>query len=162
MQRIIEELKKNYLIAFNGLVSLIEYCPEKLWTEKSGGYLFAQQILHAIACSIHYLHYEDETEELNEPIIARADELQPELKKTAKEVLNKKELQSLVEKFRHKINSYFKLLEDRIEERSISDNNQNNLGVVLMEIRHLSYHAGHLDCILREKGFKSPGWGYLS
>ena len=97
MAAIIEELKKAYLKAFSGLASLIEYCPEELWSKKTGGYLFAQHILHAVTCSIYYLRYKGESEELNEPVIARMDELQPGLKETAKQALTKQELRALAD-----------------------------------------------------------------
>ena len=162
MTEITNELKKSFLKSYNGLTSLIDYCPDELWSKKCGGYLFAQQILHAVTCCVYYLRYEGDKEELNEPIIARIDQLHPGLEETAKEVLSKQELLELTEKFRTVIDSFFELLEHRINEKSSVLKKQTNLSVVLMEIRHLSYHAGHLDSVLREKGLKSPGWGYMS
>lgn len=64
MVNVVEELKKHYLKAFDALVDLIDYCPDELWASKHGGYLFAQQILHALTCSIYYLRYEGDTEVL--------------------------------------------------------------------------------------------------
>jgi predicted transcriptional regulator len=162
MERVAEELKKHYLKAFDALADLIEYCPDELWPAKHGGYLFAQQILHVLTCSIYYLRYEGDTEELNEPVIKRREALQPSLGNVATEVLSKQELEHMFNLFRPKLERYFDQLDARMQEESSASEGDTNLSVVLMEIRHVAYHAGHLDCIIREKGLKSPGWGYMS
>ena len=158
----IDRLRAEYVEAYDALVSLIDYCPDELWNQKRGGYLIGQQLLHPIADSVYYLRLEGQSEELNAPVKARIDQLQPDLKAVATEVLSKAELKTIAVAHREQIDRWFSVLADCALDPSFTDEGNTNLRTTLMNMRHLAYHAGHVDSVLHEMGMKGPGWGYLS
>jgi hypothetical protein len=46
----------------------------------------------------------------------------------------------------------------KLTEKSIIYNNITNLDVILGQIRHLQYHVGHCESILRENGMTDLKW----
>ncbi len=137
------------------LMSEIEACPDELWTAKVGGFVFFQQVLHALTGLRFWARPEDLG--FDEPFSERR--LYPELDGIPEGSVSKEELRAYGASVAEQVESLF---EGKSDEWLFApchiDKKVTNFDVIQGQIRHVQYHAGHCDAALRERGIATPDW----
>ena len=150
-----EIVKRQILISLEALEILINRTPEDIWNEKRGGYVFWQQILHAINGSLFWLR--TEKKDYLEPYSDL--NVYPELEKDPENMLSKLQIKDQLKQVVELTNNYFKSIDsNELLNASVLHDKVTNLDVVFGQIRHLNYHTGHCDSILREAGITDLKW----
>lgn len=154
-QPLIRSLKIQLDLSFNMVESQIDACPDSLWNGKTGGFVFFQQILHALAGSLFWMR--EQNGDFDEPFKDR--EVYPELEKAPVGTVSKEEMRALAQKARRLFEAFFAAKDDLwlFEPNGIYDK-ITNADAVFGQIRHLMYHAGHCDSALRERGIAAVKW----
>ena len=147
--------KGQLLLSFETVENLINITPDNIWNKKSGGFVFWQQIVHCITGSLFWLR--TEKKEFQEPYPKL--NIYPELEKEPENNLSKEQVKELLNEVKELGCQLFNNLDDKkLTELSFVYNKTTNLHVILGQIRHLQYHVGHCDSILRENGMKDLKW----
>ncbi|MBN1696559.1 MAG: DinB family protein [Spirochaetales bacterium] len=146
-------LDRHFFLSLSMLESFIEICPDELWYETRGGFPFWQQLLHTYS-GIHY--WMRSTEKADDPFPGKI--LYPELDNIPEDTISKTEMTDYAKVIRKKCGVYFKNLPHRLFDASIVDRERTNLDVVLMLIRHIQYHVGGCDSILRGERKSPVAW----
>jgi hypothetical protein len=150
-----EIAKRQLFLCFEALENLIDKTPDNIWNQKKGGYVFWQQILHAMNGSLYWLR--TEKKDFTEPFSDL--NLYPELEKDPENVLSKEQIKDLHKQVIELVNSFFdKLNSNNLLEASVLNDKISNLDIVFDQIRHLQYHIGHCESILREAGITDLKW----
>lgn len=148
-------LKRYFDSSFSMLEDVIEKCPDELWNEKKGGFVFWQQILHTLAGVNFWMR------ESNEPFVEPYPErkLYPELNNEPETQLRKAELHEYKEKVKAIAEQFFEGKDDEwLYQGSLVYSRIKNIQICYMQMRHIQYHVGHCDSILRENGFAPADW----
>lgn len=147
--------KEQLFVSFKMLNNLIDQTPPEIWDKKAGGYIYWQQIVHALTGSLFWLRTSDEG--FKEPYAEL--NIYPELEKDAENDLSKEQLKDLLQDVEKLAVQLFNELDDqRLTEKSFVYNKTTNLHVIIGQIRHLQYHIGHCESILREEGVTAIEW----
>jgi uncharacterized damage-inducible protein DinB len=147
--------RRQLFLCFDMLENLIDKTPYTIWNEKKGGSVFWQQILHALSSSLYWLR--TETEGFSEPY---ADlKVYPELENDPEDELTKDQINQLLKEAEELAGNYFDRYDsEQLLMESVLVHKISGLDVVFMQIRHLQYHIGHCEAILRESGLDVPEW----
>lgn len=147
--------RRQLFLCYDMIENLIEDTPDSIWGLKKGGYIYWQQLLHAICGSLYWLRTDPDN--FTEPFIEL--NVYPELEKDPENQLSKEQLLRLLNDAKD-VASYFfdhydskQLLLDSVLVHAVS-----GLDIVFIQIRHLMYHIGHCEAILRESGSEVPEW----
>jgi hypothetical protein len=152
---LIKIAKMQFWLSFSMLEKMIEQCPDDLWREKKGGFVFWQQLLHAFS-GINYWMREN-NDEFIEPFIGK--KVYPELDDEPKDQLTKKDLVEYKDLVKQIVDEFFSNKDDEwLVENSIIYDKIKNLDIVFMQIRHIQYHVGHCNSILRENNREAVDW----
>jgi uncharacterized damage-inducible protein DinB len=129
--------------------------PEDLWGQKAGGFVFWQQILHTLTGLNFWMRLEKTP--FTEPFSGK--KIYPELDKAPEDVLSKMELREYKEQVAQLCNAFFEGKDDAwLRQASVLYGKISNLDVVMMQVRHMQYHVGHCNSILRERGVEAVAW----
>jgi hypothetical protein len=148
-------LKRQMEPSLEMLEKMIDQCPDELWTKINGGFPFWQQLLHA------YVGIEFWTNPtyvgFSEPNFGK--DITSDLDKTCKDYLTKEKLKNYSKQIRIKLNNYFDELNSQklLESSSIWDK-YSYCDVILGQLRHIQYHVGHCNCILRQNNVEAVDW----
>lgn len=140
---------------------MIDACPSELWTERKGLFPFWQQLYHALYWTDYNIQESNNGEKIfswkTEKKITH--ELDAE-KTNLAEYLTKDELSTYIQAFIKKKDSFFNKMSDAELLRPISyrKDGYTYLDLITNQIRHIMYHVGHCDCILRENGHSATSW----
>lgn len=152
----VQIVRRQFFLSLGMLGSLIQDSPEEVWSQKRGGYVYWQQLLHALTGTKYWLR-SGRAEPFIEPFADRS--VYPELEKDPESTLTRAELTTLLEDVRSCASRFF----DGLSPQSLSApaaayEKITTLDVICMQIRHLHYHVGHCDAILRELGYPGTEW----
>ncbi|HOV25825.1 MAG TPA: DinB family protein [Pseudobacteroides sp.] len=153
-----ELLKRHFDPSFEMLEKMIQQCPDELWTQVNGGFPFWQQIFHTYESIDYWMRKTDENYE--EPIYDK--DVTFDLNKTCSDYLSKDELMTYSKKIRKKVERFFNELESQ-DFLKLSNGNDifTYSDKVLVQIRHIQYHIGHCNSILRNHKYDAVKWiGY--
>lgn len=147
--------RKQFFLSFQMMENLIEQCPEEIWSIKAGGFVFWQQILHALYGANFWMRQSNVL--ILEPFAER--KVYPELEKEPEGKISKDEMLNYKDEVKKLCESFFEGKDDEwFSMPSVLCDKLTNMDVVFMQIRHIQYHVGHCDSILRERGFKAVDW----
>lgn len=142
-------------LSFKMIESHIDACPDSLWNEKVGGFVFWQQILHALAGCLYWMR--EQNGEFDEPF--RDREAYPELDQDPVGKVSKDEMRELARKARELTEALYAGKDDAwLIEPNPMYGKITNADAAFGQIRHLMYHAGHCDSALRERGLNAVEW----
>lgn len=147
--------RRQLFLCFNMIENLIEKTPDSIWCENRGGFVYWQQIFHALTSSLYWLRTEDGTffepfKELN---------LYPKLDKDPENQLTKKQISKLLKEAEELADYFFnRYSSDQLLRDSVLVHDITGLDIVLMQIRHLQYHIGYCEGLLRDAGLDVPEW----
>ncbi len=143
------------MLSLNMLDRLIELCPDRLWAEKHGGFVFWQQLLHAYTGALFWTR--GPGVEFAEPYAER--NLYPEFEHDPEGTISRDELSVLARRVRDQIETSIQGKTDAwLAEPSPVYDKITNADVLIGQVRHIQYHVGHCDSILREHGEQTPEW----
>lgn len=154
MDPVIKTIKDDFDRFYDMLIKQIDVCPDDVWISKEGGYFYWQQILHNI-CVTEMFSVKDGDSfkpKYSMPVIMLSEE--------QLDHINKDELKALALEVREKACDYFnslkpeKLLEVHPVFTETMKRETNYLSVLISIVRHLTYHIGCLDTVLRNHGVK--------
>lgn len=147
--------KTQFDLSFSMLEKMIEKCPDDLWNEKKGGFVFWQQLLHAFTGINFWLRMSNE--KFIEPFEDK--KLYPELEHEPENQLTKGELTEYKNVVKEICKDFFADKDDEwLGSNSIIYNKIKNLDVIFMQVRHIQYHVGHCNSILRENNREAVEW----
>lgn len=150
-----KRLERELGLSVDMLANEIEACPDSLWGERAGGFRFFQQILHAL-CGLEFWT-RTAPAEFKEPFSDRA--LYPELDGEPEGSATKAELRDYAARVRAQALALVRGQDDAwLASPSALHGGVSNLDIIVGQIRHLMYHAGHCDAALRERGIRPPEW----
>lgn len=156
MNTIAKKLEAQFDVSFRMLLSLIEVCPDALWHERVGGFRFWQQVLHALCGAAYWLRLDSAT--FSEPFPERR--LFPELDCESEGSVSKQEMRDYAATVAARAGRFFASLDSAAGPETPSHANAelSTFDVATGQIRHLMYHVGHCDALLRERGIACAPW----
>ena len=154
MDPVIQTFKNDFDRFYDMLIMQIDVCPDNLWTAKEGGYFYWQQVLHAIGVTEMYTVKDGDkfSPKYGMPVIMLSEE--------PADYLSKDELRELALDVREKVYDYLNSLKP---EQLLTlhpfftkalKKDTNYLAMLIALVRHLCYHIGCLDSVLRNNGLK--------
>ncbi|HPO02619.1 MAG TPA: hypothetical protein PL077_04690 [Treponemataceae bacterium] len=148
-------LRRQFSLSFAMLRNLVEHSPAAVWDEKAGGFVYWQQLLHALSGVSCWLRRGDEP--FREPFAEKR--LYPELDGEPESMLTREELLLFLEEADETAGRFvFGGNDAWLAEKPVADSRYTNLELLGMQIRHVMYHVGHCESILRERGFPTGAW----
>ena len=154
-------IKCQYDYSITMLHEIIGACPNELWTETKDSFPFWQQIYHAL----YWTDYNIQESHGGEKIFCRKNEMNisHELNKEAldsSEYLTKDEMNHYIQAIIEKKDRFFSNLTDKIlfEPIPYRQDGITYFDIITNQIRHIMYHVGHCDCILRINGLLVKAW----
>lgn len=155
MDSLIKTAKTQFFLSFAMLENLIEQCPDEVWDIKAGGFVFWQQLLHALTGTDFWMRQPEGG--FSEPFSDR--KVYPELDHVPEGRITKDEMIELKNTVKTLCEGFFEGRDDGwITQPSWIYDKISNLDVVFGQIRHIQYHVGHCDGILRERGLAAGEW----
>ena len=155
MNRIAVTCKTHFFLSFSMLEKLIEQCPEDIWDIKAGGFVFWQQILHTLTGANFWMRQPGS--DFKEPFAERA--VYPELDQEPAGRVSREEMILYKDTVKSLCEKLFEGRDDAwLTEPSGIYDRISNLDVILGQIRHIQYHVGHCNSILRDRGRKAVDW----
>ena len=152
---LLEIAKTQFDLSFFMLEKMIEKCPDDLWNEKKGGFVFWQQLLHALSGVNYWLRINND--KYIEPFVGR--KVYPELEHEPEDQLTKEDLTVYKNVVKEISEVFFHEKDDEwLGNNSIIYDKIKNLDVIFMQVRHLQYHVGHCNSILRENNREPVEW----
>lgn len=137
------------------LEQMIETCPNDLWNEKKGGFVFWQQLLHAFTGINFWLRLNND--KFIEPFLDK--KVYPELDNEPENQLTKSDLTEYKNMVKEIVKVYFADKDDEcLEADSAIYKKIKNLDVIFGQVRHIQYHVGHCNSILRENYRDAVEW----
>lgn len=152
---ILKRLKIHFDLSFEMMARHVDNCPDGLWDAACGGFVFWQQVLHALTGTLYWTR--SEKADFVEPF--RERNVYPELERAPVGKVSKAELRELATAVGRQADALLDgkndawLLEPNVLYGKIA-----NFDVIQGQIRHLLYHAGHCDSALRERNESAVEW----
>jgi hypothetical protein len=155
MSDIIKYLKKSHNNSYSMLEEMIEICPDYLWDKKAGGFVFWQQIMHALVGSRYWMREPD----WDFKIPYKDKNLHLELNGEPEENLSKEQVKNYWIEAKKQTQSIFDGKDSNwLQSNCFISEKMKNIDVILEDIRHIQYHVGHCNSILREHNEKAVDW----
>lgn len=149
-----EILIRHFKPSFEMLKKIVDYCPDNLWNKINGGFPFWQQIYHTLEGINYWFNDKDEYR-----IINFSKDVSPDLDIKSKDFLTKDEIKKYSNDIQNRIDDFLRKTNDKI---LLSKSNLTDkltiMDIILMQIRHLQYHIGHCNSILRSNNIKPVEW----
>jgi len=154
-------IKSQYDYSLEMLYDVINACPDNLWNDNNGVFPFWQQVYHALYWSDYSIQEsfngsrkfcwetdKDVSHELEENEI------------TCSDYLTKYELNNYFHAFIAKKDSFFNSLNDEslLEKISFRNDDLTWFDILTNQIRHIMYHVGYCDSILKDNGYCTVEW----
>jgi len=155
MTHMIDSCKQHFFMSFSMLEKMIEQCPDEVWSVKAGGFVFWQQIIHALCSAGFWMRKPGSA--FAEPFAEK--KVYPELEQDPEGNISRDEMREYKDKVKALCEAFFC---DKDDEWLVFPSDIHikisNLDVILMQIRHIQYHVGHCNSILRERGIEAVDW----
>lgn len=134
-------LRRQFSLSFAMLRNLVEHSPAAVWDEKAGGFVYWQQLLHALSGVSCWLRRGDEP--FREPFAEKR--LYPELDGEPESMLTREELLLFLEEADETAGRFvFGGNDAWLAEKPVADSRYTNLELLGMQIRHVMYHVANL------------------
>ena len=155
MNKTVTLIQGNFERAYGMLEKVVEACPDSLWADRKGGFLFWQQLYHVFALVDFFVLEEGQqpSQELYPSEVAR-------LLRDESKTPSKAEVLKVAATMKTAANAYFEsLTEEDLWKRH--ENRSKRFGrdvpvldALIMLVGHGFYHVGACDAILRDHGVK--------
>lgn len=149
----LNSLRNQFFLSFSMLEGVIEICPDELWNKKSGGFIFWQQVLHALS-GIHGWLREEKPEEIPSFPTFDGRNIYPELENDPEVSLTKADIRKLCQETKEVAKKWFAGKDDNWLKTPLF-NTFTHFDNTIGQLRHLMYHIGHCEAIFREYGIEA-------
>lgn len=137
------------------LEKLPDYCPDELWYKKKNNIAFWELIYHVLSGVYYWMRLKSGN--LEDPFPGK--KLYPDFEKEQKQTLSKEEMKQYLNIVKNSCENYFNTINDPLlPEKSILSGSFTNLDIILLLIRHIQYHTGQCNTILKENNVKTVAW----
>ncbi|MFP4479041.1 MAG: DinB family protein [Candidatus Izemoplasmatales bacterium] len=147
---IIKTQKTQFTYCLEILKQVIEKSDETIWTQKVGGHVFWQQILHTLMGTYFWFRDVQESfDDFKEPF--KASLYYPEFEKDPENNMTKAQMFDFYHEVCDHVDDYFegKTNDWLTQPAKLYDQLTNN-DVINMQIRHVMYHVGFLSALLKD------------
>ena len=152
---IISLCKKQFFMSFDMLALLPDSCTEAVWYEKKNGKAFWHIVFHMLAGTHYWLRLSPT--ELPKAFPGKV--LYPDFEQEQIDTLSKADILGYMEVVRTSCDTYFQQIrEDMLTETSPFSESVTHLDIILVLMRHIQYHVGECNTILKENNIKPVGW----
>lgn len=142
-------------MSFEMLMQLTDLCPDELWYQKKNGAAFWHIIFH----SLSGVHYWMRLIPGKLPAIFPEKQLYPDFEEEQIDTLSKEEIAHYSKIVRIACENYFQMVKPHhLCEQSVFPEANTNLDIILLLIRHIQYHTGQCNTILKENNQKTVSW----
>lgn len=155
-ESVIENFKKDFDMFWGLLEMQTARCPDDLWVKKAGGFLFWQQMLHAVA--VAELFALPEGAPSLQTVYDRGVILLASVPETT---MSKEDLHALAQSIQPVVHAFMErqtvasLGQKHAKLSAMFGKDITNQSAVTLLIAHLAYHVGACDAIFRDNGI--PG-----
>ncbi len=153
-------LEQRFNIYLDVIEDIIKRCPDKLWNEKSSGYIFSHQLIHALGGT--YLFFRDEKIDFFEGIadgingVSINNELDVGPEDGIKDMYTKDDLLKICDGTRTQCEKWFKgKNDDWLSSPFKMMENLTNFSVTIRQAEHVMYHIGHCEAIFRANNIQT-------
>jgi uncharacterized damage-inducible protein DinB len=151
----LESAKRHFDLSFAMLDQVIAISPDELWEAKRGGIVYWQQLFHTLTGIYYWMR--PSGDRFEEPFAGRG--LYPELEQDPESHLSRAELLEFLENVKTVVRRFFDQNDDAwLYEKSAVNPKIKNIDIIYMQIRHIQYHVGHCEAILRENNYDTAEW----
>ena len=153
---IVNELQKHFNRTGRMLLQSILACPDEIWETASEGYPLWKHAYHAAYWLDVWMSESLDRFEKPEGFYTRSFELD----NASAKVFTKNQVADYCSTVLKKCEMFFEKLqdEDLDERKPFFDKNPTVFERIMGQIRHVSYHTGYMDCILKKNTGKIPDW----
>ena len=150
-------LIRHFYPSLKMLKKIIDNCPDNLWNKINGGFPFWQQVYHTIEGLDYWFNENGEYR-----FYDFKKKVSSDLNINTEDYLTKCEIKIYLNFVLKRIKIFLKKIDDKkILSRSVINNKFRIMDIILIQIRHLQYHVGHCNSILRTNKIKAAKWqGY--
>ena len=149
-------IKRSFDPSMEMLQGVVDNCPEDLWFDDSIGFPFWQQIWHVLFFVDVWLR-EDYTRGV--PYRVFEKDLPEDLAKRSDDHLTQAEAREYLARLKDKTERFFSQLDDDKLLAPIVEGRPNTyLDTILGQIRHIQYHVGHSNCLLKSREADTSRW----
>ncbi len=134
------------------LENIIALCPDELWDKKAAGFVFWQQLVHALAGAHCWMR--EEKPEVSSFLTFNGKNIYPELEHDPEITLTKADVKQLCDETKAAAEKWFEGKNDDWLEKPLFET-FTNFDNTTTQLRHIMYHVGHFDAVLREQGIKT-------
>lgn len=154
----IHAYKKQYELCLSMLKQVIDQTDDKMWSQKLGGHVFWQQILHTLMGTYFWFRdIKEEFSDFKEPYKEKG--YYPEFEKDPDNTMSREELVSFYETVKNRCEAYF---DDKpttwLYEPAKLYPKLTNAEVITGQIRHVMYHVGYCSALLKENRNAGIQW----
>ena len=154
-------IKHQYDYSLTMLHEIIDACPDNLWTERNGAFPFWQQIYHALYWTDYSIQESCDGKKVFSWSTEKKVSHELDKEKTDfTDYITRDEMNIYFHSFIEKKDRFFNNLTDTklLEPISYRQDGLTYFDIISNQIRHIMYHVGHCDCILRENGYPVKAW----
>jgi hypothetical protein len=137
------------------LERIIAICPDELWNKKISGFVFWQQLLHTFAGTYCWLR-EEKPEIMPPPNFStfNGKNIYPEFENDPEIDLTKNDIRKLCDETKEAAEKWFAGKDDNWL-KGIMFNKFTNFDNTMGQLKHIMYHIGHCEAVLRENGINT-------
>ena len=147
--------KKQFFMSFEMLAKLPEYCPDELWYKKKSGVAFWYILYHVLSGVRYWMRLKPG--ELRNPFPGK--NLYPDFEKEPEQTLSKEEINQYIESVKIACEDFFNIMTNtQLQDKSFLTDSFTNLDIILLLMRHIQYHVGQCNTILKENNQKTVAW----
>jgi uncharacterized damage-inducible protein DinB len=130
-------------------------CSDTVWYEKRNGKAFWHLLYHMLSGAHYWLRVGPG--ELSDFFPGKT--LYPDFEHEQNDTLTKDDINRYMEIVRTSCDSYFQhMSEDLLTKKSPFSDSFTHMDLILMLMRHIQYHVGECNTILKENNCKPAGW----
>jgi len=151
-------LRRSFDPSLKMLRVMVEKCPPGVWLDAGAGFPFWQQVWHTCFFVDFWLR-EDYSKGAAYRVMTFDNDLPVELDKASEEHLTKEEALEYLERLQEKADRFFESLDDeRLLQPVVEGRSLTYLDVILGQIRHIQYHVGNGNRMLKSRNAETSGW----
>lgn len=157
---LVQVSKRQFDSSFSMLVEMVDICPEHVWTKQEGAGPFWQLIYHATYWVDFWLRDVYDGSEFRSVVFDEGISFELKREPTTGADLTKLQMQDYLMKIREKTDRIFGALTDDLLPTPIIPNRYDftYADVIMGQIRHVMYHVGQCNLILRNNESPAVKW----
>ena len=142
-------------MSFEMFEKLPELCSDHIWYKKNGNPAFWHILFHVLSGVRYWMRLTPG--ELQQEFPGK--KLYPDFEQEPEDVLSKAEIHRYMKTIKIACDHYFSTMTDALLlEISVLSDSFTHLDIILLLTRHIQYHVGQCNTLLKENNLKTVGW----